>query len=187
MSILHHPFWFTLVLGTFGTSFYRFWINLVWRRITDEGSVPEMRILSILIINSYLNDVNILVEASQSDFPPVSWPWYRAWPSPIMSGFHGAFATGVAWQQGTLTLPDTWFRPPFWDLLMLQLLRPNSSNLPCLYSTFHLEHPLVLSRFCFLYFQLLGECLCWWTSESPSAHVAKFNGWLWLIRSVLKA
>ena len=67
-----------------------------------------------------------------------------------MSGFHGAFATGVASQQGTLTLPDTWFRPPFWDLLMLQLLRPNSSNLPCLYSTFHLEHPLVLSRFSFV-------------------------------------
>ena len=65
-----------------------------------------------------------------------------------MSGFHGAFATGVASQQGTLTLPDTWFRPPFWDLPVLQLLRPNSSNLPCLYSTFHLEYPLVLSRFC---------------------------------------
>ena len=65
----------------------------------------------------------------------------------IMSSFHGAFATGVASQQGTLTLPDTWFRPPFWDLLMPQLLRPNSSNLPCLYSTFHLEYPLVLSRF----------------------------------------
>ena len=66
----------------------------------------------------------------------------------IISGFHGAFATGMASQQGTLTLPDTWFRPPFWDLLMLQLLRPNSSNLPYLYSTFHLEYPLVLSRFC---------------------------------------
>ena len=68
----------------------------------------------------------------------------------ITSGFHGALAKGVACQQGTLTLPDTWFRPPFWDLLMLQLLRPNSSNLPCLYSTFHLEYPLVLSRFSFL-------------------------------------
>ena len=72
-----------------------------------------------------------------------------------MSGFHGAFATGVASQQGTLTLPDTWFRPPFWDLLMLQLLRPNSSNLPCLYSTFHLEYPLVLSRFCLEYPSIL--------------------------------
>ena len=77
----------------------------------------------------------------------------------IMSGFHGAFATGVASQQGTLTLPDTWFRPQFWDLLMLQLLRPNSSNLPCLYSTFHLEYPLVLSRFCVPY--ELREPKCW--------------------------
>ena len=59
----------------------------------------------------------------------------------ITSGFQGAFASGVACQQGTLTLPDTWFRPPFWDLLMVQLLRLNSSNLPCHYSTFHLEYP----------------------------------------------
>ena len=28
-----------------------------------------------------------------------------------MSGFHGAFASGVTCQQGTLTLLDTWFRP----------------------------------------------------------------------------
>ena len=62
--------------------------------------------------------------------------------------FYGAFATGVACQQGTLTLPDTWFRHPFWDLLMLKLLRPNSMKLPCLNSTFHLDYPLVLSRFC---------------------------------------
>ena len=34
-------------------------------------------------------------------------------------------------------------------LHFILLLRPNSSNLPCLYSTFHLEYPLVLSRFCF--------------------------------------
>ena len=66
----------------------------------------------------------------------------------IMSGFHGAFATGVASQQGTLTLPDTWFRHNFCDLLVLQLLRPDSSNLPCLYSTFPLEFPSVLSRVC---------------------------------------
>ena len=102
-----------------------------------------------------------------------SWPWNRAWPSPIMSGFHGAFATGVACQQGTLTLPDTWFRPPFWDLLMLQLLRPNSSNLPCLYSTFHLEYPLVLSRFCLEY---------WRFPKLPSINrpvfaITRISGW----------
>ena len=41
----------------------------------------------------------------------------------IMSGFQEALATGMACQQGTLTLPDIWFRP-FFDVLLLQLLRP---------------------------------------------------------------
>ena len=43
---------------------------------------------------------------------------------------HEAFATGVACQQGTLTLPDTWSRPTFWDLFMLRLLRPVFPKLP---------------------------------------------------------
>ena len=63
---------------------------------------------------------------NRSDFPPISWPLYRAWPSP--SGFHGSFATGVASHRWKLTLTDTWFRPPFWDLLVLQLLKPDFSN-----------------------------------------------------------
>ena len=106
-------------------------------------------------LSRMLNDILILDQQwlpNQSDSPPIPWPLYRAWPSPIMSGFHGAFATGVTCQQGTLTLRDTWFRPPLWDLLVLQLLRPDSLNLPCLYSTFHLEYPLILSRFCFVMF-----------------------------------
>ena len=103
-------------------------------------------------LSQMLNEILILDQQwlpNQSDFPPISWPWYRVWPLPIMSGFHGSFATGVACQQGTLTLPDTWFRPPLRDLLVVQLLRPDSTSLPCLYSTFHLEYPLELSRFCF--------------------------------------
>ena len=56
----------------------------------------------------------------------------------ITSSFHGAFATGVTCQQGTLPLPDTWFLPPFLDLFMLQLLRLVFQNL-CLFSTFRLE------------------------------------------------
>ena len=38
----------------------------------------------------------------------------------------------------------------------------------------------------FFIFQLLGECHCWLTRESPRAHVAKFYGRLRLIRSVFK-
>ena len=43
-----------------------------------------------------------------------------------------------------------------------------------------------ISSFVF-YIQLLSECHCWWTSESPRAHVTKFYGRLRLIRSVLRA
>ena len=64
-----------------------------------------------------------------------------------------------------LPFRDTWFRPHFRDLLMLQLLRPNSSNLPCLYSTFHIEYPLVLSRFCFFFLVLI-------TNQKINNHVS---------------
>ena len=89
--------------GTFWTSLSNFWTYFVWLRITDEGSVPEMRIWSILLIQSDLK-------------------W-------------------------------------------------------CIH----------LSRSLFLCFKLLSECHCWWTRESPRAHVAKFCGRLRLIRSVLGA
>ena len=56
----------------------------------------------------------------------------------ITSGFHWALAMSVTCQQGTLTLPDTWYRPPFGDSLMLKLLRPVFPSLPCLFSNFHL-------------------------------------------------
>ena len=36
-------------------------------------------------------------------------------------------------------------------------------------------------------FHVLGQCHCWWTSEFPRAHVAKFYGRLRLIRIVLRA
>ena len=41
-----------------------------------------------------------------------------------------------------------------------------------------------LSRSLFFIFQLLGKCHCWWTKESPRAHVAKFYCRFWLIRRV---
>ena len=59
----------------------------------------------------------------------------------------------------TLTPLDTWFRP------------------------ISKTSPYVLH----FIFQLLDECQCWWTKESPRAHVAKFYGRLRLICSVLRA
>ena len=50
-------------------------------------------------LSRMLNDILTLDQQwlpNRSDFPPISWPWYGAWPPTNMSGFHGAFATGVA-------------------------------------------------------------------------------------------
>ena len=46
VGLLHHPFWLYLVLAIFGITshIFNFFVLL---RITDEGSVPEMRIWSI--------------------------------------------------------------------------------------------------------------------------------------------
>ena len=87
----------------------------------------------------------------QSDFPSISWPWYRIWPSPNYEWFPWSVCNGVACHQGTLTLPDTWFRSTFWDLFMLQLLRPVFPNLPCHFSTFHRRYPSALPQFCFCF------------------------------------
>ena len=106
----------------------------------------------------------------------------------ITSGFYEAFATGVAWQQGQHTLPDTWLRPPFWDLLMLQYLRPELQNLPYLYSTCHLEYPSVLYRFCscvsLCHFYLRWiSCLIhlyWLRWAAGNAKQAKISKWKFL-------
>ena len=130
---------------------FSFWILRLLPVAHSSAKTIQMSSSMIFIQSNGCKEIDLIFKkntGSLYDMPALKFYWYRAWPSPIMSGFHGAFATGVACQQGTLTLPDTWFRPPFWDLLMLQLLKPNSSNLPCPYSTFHLEYPLVLSRFC---------------------------------------
>ena len=105
----------------------------------------------------FLNMMTFWPSTSYSDFPTdqtfhqfhelnIVHDFHR-----IMSGFYGTFPTGVACKQGALTLPDTWFLPPFLDLLMLKLLWPDFTNLSCLFSTLHLEYLLVLSRFCLRY------------------------------------
>ena len=47
------PFGFSL-FWHFRVSVFYFWKHSVWRRVTDEGSLPTMRIWSILLIKSEL-------------------------------------------------------------------------------------------------------------------------------------
>ena len=84
------------------------------------------------------------------DFPPVSLPWYRAWPSPIYEWFPWNICNGSGMPAENVYPSWHLIPSPFWDLLVLQLLRSYSLNFPCLYSTVHLEYPSILSRFCII-------------------------------------
>ena len=125
-----------------------------FRKFGRNGDLIQQYEVSL---SRMLNDILILDQQwlpSQSDFPPISWPSYRAWPSPIMSGSMEHLQR--VWHTSRDRLP---FRTPgsfpsLRDLLVLQLLRPDSSSLHCLYSTFHFEYPLVLSRFCLFTWKL---------------------------------
>ena len=66
MGLLHHPFRHRLVFRHFwGINFQPFVNYFVWLRIIDEGSVPELRIWSILLIKS---DLKWCIHLSRSLF-----------------------------------------------------------------------------------------------------------------------
>ena len=58
------PFGFSLIWH-FGVIIFNVWNYFVWPRITDEGSLPEMRIWSILLIKS---DLKWCIHLSRSLF-----------------------------------------------------------------------------------------------------------------------
>ena len=105
-----------------------------------------------VFLSRMLNEIltlDQLLLPNRSDFLPISWPWYRTWPSPNYEWFPWSISNGCDMPAGN-AYPSRHLVPsPFLDLLVLLLLRSDFSNLQCPYSTFHIEYPSVLSRFCF--------------------------------------
>ena len=94
-----------------------------------------------------LNDILTLDQKWLPD-RSIPWPSYRAWPSPNYEWFPWSICNGCGMPAGNAYPSGHLVPSPFFgDLLVIQLLRPDSSNLPCPDSTFHLEYPLILSRF----------------------------------------
>ena len=60
----------------------------------------------------------------------------------VLRGFHGAFAMGVACQQGTLTLADTWFRLPILGLACAPIVETRFLELAMSLLDFSLRIPL---------------------------------------------
>ena len=67
VGLLHHPFWHRLVLALLRDLFSTFETTF-WLRITCEGSVPEMRIPSMIhivnFIRSYLVEVSVYISTT---------------------------------------------------------------------------------------------------------------------------
>ena len=107
----------------------------------------------------------------------------------IIRGFHGAFATGVAWQQGTLTLPDTWIRA-FLRLAYALIVESSFPKFADIFLTFIIEYRSVHSRFCLAcspgylpyfglaytasYFVKIIWCSCWFCNPPPLF-------WCWIL------
>ena len=88
--------------------------------------------------------------------------------------FYGTLHELESFFEITSMAKDHWWRSQYPIMRIWSILLIKSDLKWCIH----------LNRSLFLYFNLLGECHCWWTNESPRAHVAKFYGRLRLIRSV---
>ena len=203
----------SLSTGKYLIIFYR------WLRITDEGSVPEMRIWFILLIKS---DLKRCIRLSRSLFFVCqllgechSW-WTRESPRVHVAKFYGRLRLIrsvlraskfsvlklteiiISWVYYTIPNGFSLFRHFsaslinflnyfVWLRITDEGLVPEMRIWFILLIKSDLKWCIHLSRSLFFVCQLLGECHCWWTRESPMAHVAKFYGRLRLIRSVLRA
>ena len=94
------------------------WNRLSGSFIVDTGSYSAIWSLPLTSVNWHSDPWPITVTSQPIRLSNNFMNF--AWPSPITNGFYEAFATGVACQQGILTLPDP--PPPWGDLHMIQFL-----------------------------------------------------------------
>ena len=212
------PFGFSL-FRNFRVNIFYFGNHFVWRRITDEGSLPEMRIWSILLIKSELKWCIHLSSSLFLIFQLLGechcW-WTSESPRAHVAKFYGRLRLirsvlraskfsvlklieiVILWVFYTIPFGFSLFRNFrvnifyfgnhfVWRRITDEGSLPEMRIWSILLIKSELKWCIHLSSSLFLIFQLLGECHCWWTSESPRANVAKFYGRLRLIRSVLRA
>ena len=81
---------------------------------------------------------------NRSDFRPISWPWYRAWSSPNYDWFPWSILQRV-WHASRERLPlrTSGSVPIACD----PVVETGFPNLMCLFSTFYLDYPSLLSQF----------------------------------------
>ena len=165
MGLLHHLFWLEFVFGTFWHHFQLF-NYFVWLRITEEGSASEMRIWSILLINSDLKWCICLSRSLLLYLITLVYFFRDPSVSPYLDLIRcPGQVCSVQWRRFLTTTS-------VWSVVFI---------LSDLYLCTH------ISRYLFSVFQLLGECHCWWIKLYERTHLPKFYGRLQLNCSVFRA
>ena len=110
-------------------------------------SFPEIVLQEVPLTNiKWHSDPWSVTVTSLPIFPTISWPWL---PSPNYEGFLWSACNGYGMPAGN-AYPSGHLVP---SRFLVQVYAPFVEivfqNLQCLFSTFHLGYPSVLSRFCF--------------------------------------
>ena len=92
------------------------------------------------MLNDILTVDQIQWLPNRSDFPPISWPWYRAWPSPNYKWFPWSICNGCGMPAGNF-LDLVWI-PLGTFLIFLQ------SDLKMVYPSFIAEVSFCIARGC---------------------------------------
>ena len=90
---------------------------------------------------------------NRSDFRPILWPWYRAWPSPNNEWFPWSICNGCGIPAGN-TYPSGHLVPSSILGLVLQLLRPDSLTCHVFTRLFALNTPWYFLDFAWYYSDL---------------------------------
>ena len=127
-----------------------------------------------------LNDILTLDQqwlSNRSDFPQVSWPWYRAWPSPNYEWFPWSICNGCDMPAGNAYPSGHLLPSPFFGLACAPIVW-DQIPLTCHVCTrlFILNTPMYFLDFAFFYFLLkYATGICNYFFDIPHVHVTSIS------------
>ena len=95
------------------------------------------------MINDILTLGHLKWLPNRLDLPPISWPWYRDWPSPNYEWLSWSVCNGCGIREGNAYPSGHLVPPPFFGLAYAPIVETSC----CLFATFPLEYPRYILDF----------------------------------------
>ena len=134
-KLLKEKYLVEYLISSFRKSYGRYW-----------DLIQQFEVSLSRIFNDILTLDQFQWLTNRSDFPTISWRWYRALSPPNYEWSSWSMCSGCGMPAGNAYSSGHLVPSPFLRLAYAPiLLRPVFRNLPCLFTTIHLEYPSVLS------------------------------------------